>query len=216
MGLFSIISAFLSGCSPANPSSTVAPVSNGAQHNQYFKEASELITPYMKIHDVRRQLPDSAKARRDVDRGIALLKAVVVYNPTNWAAWWVMGKGYQAVNETEKSCHAFGKSFEIQKANPDVAREYMFACLETGRTAEAISAAEHAIDISPDDAGLHANLALAYTLAGRIKDAQSAISRSLQIDPSDQISQTLNRRIQEIAQGKRPQPSSIRDLERKQ
>src|SRR5262249_50830442 len=131
MGLLSIISALLSGCSPANSPPAIAPVSNGAQHNQYFEEASKLIMPYMEIHGASRNPPNSAKARADVERGIALLNAVVAYKTTNWAAWWVMGKGYQALGDAEKSCDAFAKSFDIQKTNPDVAREYTLACLGT-------------------------------------------------------------------------------------
>jgi len=213
MGLFSTI-ASLVGCSPSNPpTANVAPVSNDAEHNKYVKEAGDLITPYMRIHGVPEKPTNTSKARADINRGIVLLQAVLVYNPTNWSSWWVMGKAHQALGEAEKACDAFGKSYAIQKENPDVAREYMFECLEIGRTAEAISAAEHAVSLSPKDAGLHANAALAYTLAGRITDAQASISKSLQIDPNDSISLTLRRIVQEIADGRRRQPHTMRELE---
>jgi tetratricopeptide (TPR) repeat protein len=213
MSLFSTI-ASLVGCSPSNPSSaTVAPVSNDAEHNQYVKQAGDLITPYMRIQGVPEKPTNSGKARADINRGMVLLQAVLVYNPTNWSSWWVLGKAHQALGEAEKACDAFGKSYAIQKENPDVAREYMFECLEIGRIVEAISAAEHAVILSPQDAGLYANLALAYTLASRITDAQSAIGKSLQIDPNDKISLTLRRIVREIADGKRKQPRTMRELE---
>jgi tetratricopeptide (TPR) repeat protein len=208
MSLLSTIASFV-GCSPAK----IAPVTNEADHNRYFKEGSDLITPYMRIHGVPEKSTTSSKARADITRGIALLEAVIAYNTNNWAPSWTIGKGYQALGDSDKACDAFGKAYAIQKENPDVAREYMFECLEIGRTTEAISAAEHAVNLSPKDAGLHANLALAYTLAGRITNAQTSVSKSLQIDPNDSISLTLRRVVQEIADGKREQPRTIRELE---
>ena len=213
MSFLSAIASFV-GCSPSQPAATkVEPVANDADHNRYFQEGSDLIKPYLRLHGVPEKSTSSSKAKADITRGIALLDAVIAYNTNNWAAWWTIGKGYQALGDADKSCDAFGKSYAIQKGNPDVAREYMFACLETGRISEAVSAAEHGVNLLPQDAGLYANLALAYTMAGRIPDAQSAINKSLQIDPADQISLTLRRVIQEIADGKRPQPRTLRELE---
>ena len=212
MSLFSAI-ATLVGCSPSNSSMNIAPVTNDTEHNSYFKEGSGLIKPYMLLFDVSEKSTSSSKAKADITRGIALLDAVIVYNTNNWAAWWTIGKGYQALREPEKSCDAFGKAYSLQRENPNVAREYAAECLNLGRATEAVSVAEYAVSLSPKDAGLHANLALAYTIAGRISDAQSAISKSLQIDPNDKISIALRRAVQEIADGKRPQPHTMRELE---
>jgi tetratricopeptide (TPR) repeat protein len=216
--LMSILSTLVSifGCSPSQPAEIkVEPVTNDADHDQYFKAGSGLIEPYMRLLGVPEKSTSSNKAKIDITRGIALLDAVIAYNTNNWAAWWMMGKGYQALDNHEKACDAFGKSYAIQRNNPDVAREYMNECLDLGRTTEAISAAEYAVGLSPNDAGLHANLALAYTLAGRISDTQSAINKSLGIDPNDKISLTLRQVVQEIAEGKRKQPRTMRELERR-
>lgn len=127
-------------------------------------------------------------------------------------AYWVMGKAYQALNQSENACDAFGRSFAIQKDNPDVAREYMFECLNLGRTAEAIDAARHGVELSPNDAGLVANLALAYLVGGQIDEAVTAIDKSLKIAPDDKITQDLRTIILEVRDGKRPQPKSLREL----
>lgn len=192
---------------------TVMSVTNNVEHDLYFREGSDLITPYMLLGGVPSKSANSDEARANINRGISLLNAVVTYNATNWAAWWVMGKGYQALKESDKACDAFGKSYLIQSENPDVAREYMITCLDLGRSQEAVLVAEHAVHLAPSDAGLNANLALAYTLAGQLKDAQSAINKSLQIDPKDQISLTLSNVIQEVVDGKRSQPHKMSDLE---
>ena len=214
LSLFSIIVS-LTGCSRSQQVTaiTVAPVTNDKEHDLYFQEGGDLIKPYMLLADVPSKSASSNEAKANINRGIALLNAVVAYNATNWAAWWEMGKGYQALKETDKACDAFGKSYSIQRENPDVAREYMITCLDLGRNQEAVLVADHAVRLAPNDAGLNANLALAYTLNGQLKDAQSAINKSLQIDPKDQISLTLSNVIQEVTNGRRPQPHKMGDLE---
>lgn len=89
----------------------------------------------------------------------------------------------------------------------------MFECLELGRNDEAVSAAEHAVSVSNNDAGLHANLALAYTMAARIPDARTSIRTALEKDPTDSISKSLSRVIEEIATGKRRQPRTLAEVE---
>jgi tetratricopeptide (TPR) repeat protein len=213
MGILAAIGSLL-GCAPQTSAPVKAePVANDVQHNEYVQQANILLTPYMRIHGVPEKSVNSAKAQMEIKRGITLLAEVVAYNPTNWSSWWVMGKGFQSLGEAAKACDAFGRSYSLQRENPDVAREFMFECLEVGRTNDAISAAEHAVSLSAKDAGLHANLALAYTMAGRISDAQVAIRKSLELDPKDSISLTLRGVVEEIVAGRRPQPRTLRELE---
>jgi len=214
--LVSILStiASLIGCSPSQPAATkVEPVANDADHNRYFQEGGGLIKPYMRLHGAPEKSTSSSKAKAEIARGIALLDAVIAYNTNNWAAWWTIGKGHQALGEAKKSCDAFGRAYSLQRENADVAREYAAECLNLGRATEAVSVAEHAINLSANNAGLYANLALAYTISGRIADAQSTIGKSLQLDPNDEISLALRLAIQEIADGKRKQPRTMRELE---
>ena len=127
----------------------------------------------------------------------------------------LLAKAHQALREHPDACAAFGKAYEIQKANPDVAREYVFECLEIGNTTEAIAVAEHALALSPRDAGLLENLALTYAIAGRNSDALSKVEEALAIDPTDKITLSLKQRIREILDGKRPQPKSLREFSKK-
>ena len=155
MSIFSTI-ASLVGCSPAQTATTkIEPVINSEEHNKYFVEDSGLIKPYMQLNGVQSKPASSSQAKTEITRGIALLDAVVAYNTNNWSAWWdIMGKGYQALRESDKACDAFGKSYAIQRQNADVAREYMLECLNLGRNIEAVSVAEYAVSLSPKDAGL--------------------------------------------------------------
>jgi Flp pilus assembly protein TadD len=203
----------LIGCSGERKEDTKHKVILSAEdQNRIYTEACGLIKPYMQLHGVRSRPTDTDGARQELRRGISLLQQVVEIKPDNWAAYWIMGKGYQALGDSEKACDAFGKSFAIQKQNPDVAREYMFECLNLGRGAEGVDAAEHAMSLKPEDAGLAANLALAYLIAGRNDDALRLANQSLRIAPDDRITQDLKTRIIDVRDRKIPQPRTIRDL----
>ena len=207
------LASALVGCSKQpTPSENVPAITNDEECNRYYVEAGDLITPYLRLSDDQAKPWNTSKAQTDLRRGIALYSAVVSYAPTDWNAYWLMGKAYQALREPTNAFEAFGKAFSIQKKNADVAREYMFECLELGRTAEGVNAAEHALSLEPKDAGLLANLALAYTIAGRIPEASTTVERSLAIDPADEVTLNLKRMIREISEGKRPQPRKLADL----
>jgi tetratricopeptide (TPR) repeat protein len=181
-------------------------------HDRIYEEGCKFISPYMQLHGVDVKPANTEKAREELDRGVILLQKVVEMNSDNWAAYWVMGKGFQALKQSENACDAFGKAFAIKNDNPDVAREYMLECMNLGRASEAIDAAKHGVSLNPNDAGLIANLAIAYLVGGRIDDSIIAIEKSLKLAPNDEISQNVKTIILEVRDGKRPQPKSAREL----
>jgi cytochrome c-type biogenesis protein CcmH/NrfG len=206
--IFGIICGLV-GCSRNEAVKSYSP----ADHNQLFKEGSELITPYMRLHGQPRDPKITSRARKDVSRGIELLQAVVTTNSQNWAAYWFIGKGYQTLGKTEEACDAFRNSFSLQKQNADVAREYMFECLDLGRAQEGVDAAEHAVSLEPKEPGLIANLALAYLIAGKNGEALTKAEEALALDPGDKLTQTVVRVIREVASGKKPQPKTLKDVD---
>ncbi len=183
-------------------------------HNRLWEEGTALINPYMRLDDKPEKPATGRKAIREVEQGIEKLNAAVDLKPTNWAAHWVIGKAYQALDRPSDACDSFARSFEIQKENADVAREYMLSCLQLGRFERAVVVAEHAVSLEPDEPGLIANVALALLLAGRTDDALKKTEESLGFNPTDPITQALNKRIHEILDGSRPQPKSIAELEK--
>ena len=216
MKLVSLLSIIgLGGCftDDAGESQTQPELVTPDSHNRIYQQGCDLISPYMQLHGVDAPSPNTEKARDEITRGIEELRRVVKFNPENSSAYWVMGKGYQALGESEKACDAFGKSFAIQKDNPDIAREYMFECLNLGRASAAIDAAEHGVSLDPDDAGLIANLAIAYLVGGRIEDAIATADKSLELAPDDEITQHVKTIIVEVRDGQRPQPKSTRELD---
>lgn len=194
------------------PDSKVVIVSDDDQHNEIYERGSQLISPHMQLLD---RDPRVTKAvREQVTRGIRDLDAVTTFNPGNWAAFWIKGKGYQVLGSHEAANKEFKASFEIQKENPDVAREYAASCLELGLGAEAVRVARHAIDRAPNDAGLHANLALALLIDGKAPEAKKAVEQALTMAPQDKISQAVRGVVDDVIAGKRRQPKTMADLNR--
>ncbi len=183
------------------------------EHNRLYQEACDLIRPYMHIVEREHQSAHSEQARLELDRGISLLRDVLKINPANWSAYWVIGKACQALGNSEDACEAFQKSFGLEKGNVDVAREYMFECLNLGQIVKGISAAEHAVKLEPENSGLLANLGLAYFLGEKLEEARKAVEQSLAIAPEDPITQNLHKAIADVQTGKKPQPKSMQDLD---
>jgi len=210
MGVFSL----LFGCKKEIPSESqpvaAITITNDDEHNEVYKRGSQLISPHMQLLDRNPKVTQAV--REEVTEGIRDMDAVTAYNPQNWAAFWIKGKGYQVLGDHKAANSAFKASFQIQRENPDVAREYAASCLELGYGAEAIRAAEHAIQLAPRDAGLHANLAVALLIHGRNTEAKQAIDEALKMAPDDKISRALQRLIDDVLSGKRKQPKTMSDL----
>ena len=93
-----------------------------------------------------------------------------------------------------------------------MAREYATTCLDLGLGTEAIRAIQHAIQLTPEDAGLRANLALAFLIEGNNAGAKNAIDRALEMAPQDRISQAVRGIVDDVIAGKRSQPKTMADL----
>lgn len=185
-------------------------VTNDDQHNEVYQRGSGRISPSMQL--LGREPKVSQKVKEQILIGIKDLDAVTAYNPKNWAAFWIKGKGYQALGNYTAANAEFKASFGLQKENADVAREYAASCLELGLGDEAVSAARHAIALKPNDAGLHANLALALLISGKNAEAKNAILESLKMAPAGRISLAVSKIIDDVIAGKRGQPKTMGDL----
>ena len=185
-----------------------------ALHDLLYQRATALAQPYLVLHGGPATSAQSGRAKAQLEEAIGLFERVLVINPQNWAAAWLAGKAAQSLGQPERAYGYFARSFEVQKENPDVARELMLTCLDTKRAPEAVAVAEHALRLTPADPGLKANLALARLCSADVAGAETAIESALQADPRDEISRTLQRLIGEVRRGERKQPQTPADLER--
>jgi tetratricopeptide (TPR) repeat protein len=179
-------------------------------HNPYYKIGTKLIEPYMQLPDKSTNLDNKVKV--DIELGIRYLDAVTKINPNNFAAYWIKGKGYRALNQHDSAYVQFDKSYQINKDNPDVARELAIECMHLGKGIEAVNVSLHALSLDHNNAGLIGNLALAYLISGDTDLANSAINKALEIDSSDKINIKLKAIIEDVMNGKRTRPLKYDDL----
>lgn len=182
------------------------------EHNRLYQEGCDLISPYMQLVDRRAQSADAEAAHEKLKRGIVLLNGATSIKPGNWSAYWIIGKAYQSLGNSEEACQAFGKSYALHKGSADVAREYMVECLTLGRADRGIIAARHAVSLKPENAGLIANLALALLIGGKLDEAADTVAKALAMAPDDDIARRLKHMIADVRSGRKPQPSRLADL----
>jgi Tfp pilus assembly protein PilF len=175
-----------------------------------YQRAVALIEPHMKLHG--RTATGGSKRQADLLNGIDHLKETLAQAPQNWRAWWVRGKAEQALGDHESAYESFRSARECNTVHVDVARELVAECLELGRTKEAVQVAEWLQTVAPTNAGIVANLALAYLIDAQLELAARTVVVALGFDPSDKISAAIKARIEDVRTGRRPQPTRLGEV----
>ncbi len=183
----------------------------GTDHDAFYKRGVGLIDRYIIVQN--RAPAQSDRRTRELLVGIACLDRALELAPRNWAAFWLRGKAYQALGDHERSADSFRSAYRIQPQNPDVGRELALEQMELGELRDALSVGEALVLASPNDAGLKANLALSLLLVGQVQRARDTIDDAIRLDPNDAVSRELKRRIEEVANGLRRQPHSLKEFQ---
>jgi tetratricopeptide (TPR) repeat protein len=151
-------------------------------------------------------------AATEVREATEMLEKVIAAVPDWWNAHWFLGKGQLALGNHLPAYEAFRRAYEYENGVEAIPRELAGVCLELGKFDEAVTVAEEAVGLAPDNADLLGNLALAYLMAGRKKKARRTIDAARRISPKDSINETISLIILEIEEGRRKKPKSLADL----
>jgi tetratricopeptide (TPR) repeat protein len=164
----------------------------------------------MQLHGrTAKQSPDR---EADLRRGIHYLERALVEAPRNWMVWWVRGKGEQALGDHEAAYRSLWEARQINPRHIDISREFVAECLETGRSSEAVQVAKSLTDADPKNAGLIANLALAYLIDAQLDQAERMADAALHLEPDDRITASVKECIGGVRAGRLPQPKRLADL----
>ncbi len=187
-------------------------VSNGQEHNALFEKAARIV----RDTNVFQYTPGASLGwydRRRVESAIGFLDKVIEINPYNWSAFWLKGKSLQALERYPESLESFAKAWLLNPSNTDTAREAGISATEAGDFNSAIYYAAEALKLKPTEAGLRANLALAYLFAGNLVAASKEIDVAFNSNPRDPISTALFVLVHEVVAGRMRRPSSTRDID---
>ena len=174
-----------------------------------YETAADIITKHW--HSPGENLI-SGEAAKSVMGAIAMLEQVTADDPDAWGAFWFHGKGLSALGRYDEAYTSFKRAFELERETEAIGRELANVCLETQRFNEAVQMAEHAATIKPDDAATIANLAICYLFCGRLNEASKSIAAAIKLAPADDTTERIKTIINEVANGHRELPGSLRDL----
>jgi tetratricopeptide (TPR) repeat protein len=185
-----------------------------ARHEEYekaYRRGVSLMETYMLVP--HRDVHSDRQAQADLHAAIAALDVALRIDPNSSSAWWARGKASQLLGDHEEAYASFHRSFKIDAGNnPDSGVQLVLECLETGRGGEAVEVAQGISKTQPDNAGMLANLALAYLINGQIDDAVRAANAATALDPEDPATESAKRRVDDVKSGRRPRPQHISDL----
>jgi tetratricopeptide (TPR) repeat protein len=182
------------------------------RHNALTKRGWEIVNGSLFIHEANLQGTPGWLTRKRLKKAITCFEQALEINPVGWQSMWALGKIHQRIGDHEASLHWFGRAYQINPSQPDVAREAGLAALDCGESKLALQFCLAAVKNKPEDPGLVCNLSLAHLLAGddeaAVKCASDAVSRA----PEDEISRTVLKFIESVAAGKYPRPKTIQEV----
>jgi Flp pilus assembly protein TadD len=182
-----------------------------AEYTAVYQKGSDLVSKHITLHD--REPAPAPTREAELREGIGLLQRAVALEPRSWPAHWLIGKGYQALDDHVRAYEAFRHAMRLCRSNADVPRELCLECLQLGKFAEAVEAARIAVRVEGSDPGLQANLALALLLSGDVDDALAQAEEAVARSPEDEISRNLLAVIEEVKDGRRRPPQTLAEVE---
>ncbi|HEY2369125.1 MAG TPA: hypothetical protein VGH87_22165, partial [Polyangiaceae bacterium] len=111
--------------------------------------------------------------------------------------------------EQSRALESFRKAYALEKANPDVGREYAGQCLICGEGAEALRVSRELHARFPNDVGLQSNLALSMLIAGDLDEALATARAALSREPGDRITTSLVAYIERVKAGTTKRPRTL-------
>jgi Flp pilus assembly protein TadD len=182
-------------------------------HNKLYREATELCRPLIYMDLARRNQALTAEEEGRLRRALTLFDDALRIWPSNSAAMFFKGKVLQRLDRHEEARKQFELAFRVDPRQAGIAREVALEAGELGDGASAVRFCKIAVSLSPRDAGLVANLSVAFLISGQLEDAAGAANEAARMDPKDRVPRAIAKVIAEVKSGRRAQPRSLRQLE---
>ena len=182
------------------------------EHDRVFAEGWGLMKGEVMLADAGPVGKPGWFARRKLFKAIRCFETALSINREGWQSLWALGKIYQRLGQTMEALSYFQRAHDLNPKQTDVAREAGIAAIDAGDGVAAVRFSRAALAAQPDDPGLLANLALAHLINGELQAARQAIDKSLGRAPKDGISRAISKIIEDVTAGKRPQPSTGREI----
>jgi tetratricopeptide (TPR) repeat protein len=174
-----------------------------------FTRATELVKGLALEPPAKALTPER---RTLLEQGRALLREADGRKAAFHSAWF-LGKVELRLGDFEAAAKALERACELNPQQPDGQRELCSVYLHLGRNSDALPVARRALELHPGDATLRANLALVLLLTSDLEGALREVSAARAADPTDAITRTLAKVIDDVAAGRRKHPRTLAELE---
>ncbi|MDZ4691434.1 hypothetical protein [Terricaulis sp.] len=171
-------------------------------------QATAIADRYIILEGRHRAAPNETEIRR----AIALYDEALRIHDGRYGVWWMRGKLFQALGQEREAFISFRRAYALEPNSQQVINEMTIHAMEVGEFDFAFAAVQQGLTVFPNDLPLRARLALVQLLRGHPAEAIAAADRALEIAPNDGISRLIKRLAEEVRDGRRPQPRSMRDL----
>lgn len=181
-----------------------APV-DGANYDEISREALDLVRPFVE-HQLSMAALDGP-SQKQLRLAREKLERLLEFSPNDWRALWTLGIANKCLHEVDAAYVDFQRAYAIEKNEEIVGRELVGICIALGKGDEAVRISREVLQKHPNDAGLISNYALALVIAGYLSEAETTVQNALQMDPNDQITQSLARWIASLCQNPLARPN---------
>lgn len=169
--------------------STEFGLSDGALRSQHFRRAAVLARRALAV-DAGLVRPHFVLARQALDAGdhesaLQTLRRALALDPRRASTLNNLGAVYRDLGEFERSLDLLMQANALPSLAPSAATLHNLAktTMHMGRLDEAVSWARRGLDADPDNAGLHATLAVALAMRGNAEQARLATATALRLEP---------------------------------
>ena len=142
-----------------------------------------------------------------------LLGRALALHPNNAAALWLQGKILQLLGDFDASLDRLAKAHLVDPNSTVFAREAGISATEAGKLDVAVFYAQEALRMTPGDAGLRTNLAIAHLFAGNLAAAKKEINDARSSEPNDQTTRSVWALVGEVAAGRMRRPTKTSEID---
>jgi tetratricopeptide (TPR) repeat protein len=178
------------------------------EYNRKYQQAFEILKEHTFIQGAGRDTVGFF-GKKKLKEAVRLLTRCVEIVQDAWSAMWGIGKAHQALGNHLTALGWFERAVAIETGNPDVYREATIEAMGLGKAGKAVTYAQKACELVPDNAGLQANFALALLLDKKGERALETIKEACRRAPDDPVNKKVLTYINDVMVGIQPYPDRI-------
>ncbi len=177
--------------------------------DEVFKKAFEQV---WKHHREPGFPPADGQALEELQVAIETLQSLVARYPELSRPRLALGMAWYATGNLTNARRQLEKAAELEPEMTTIYKELGSVCLAMRDHESAVTFAEKAVAVEPDNPDLVGNLATCQLLAGATDNAEQTIQYALKLKPDDRINFNIQNLIRLVKSGQRPSPNSLEEL----